>query len=69
LKEKKDGGLQSLQKNYWKLHVLFTSAKLDLDVNEKNRITIKTKNGKYTIGGEPAEDFPGARKKKVICII
>ncbi|MBK8552825.1 MAG: DNA polymerase III subunit beta [Ignavibacteria bacterium] len=40
-----------------------TSAKLDLDVNDKNRVTIKTSNGKYTIGGEPADDFPVPEEK------
>ncbi len=34
-----------------------------MEVNEKNRITIKTKNGKYTNSGEPAEDFPVPEEK------
>lgn len=55
---KKDGRVAIPAKRLLDISRTLTSAKLDLDVNEKNRITIKTKNGKYTIGGEPAEDFP-----------
>ncbi|MDQ3020195.1 MAG: DNA polymerase III subunit beta [Bacteroidota bacterium] len=60
---KKDGKVAIPAKKLLEISRTLTSAKLDLDVNEKNRITIKTKNGKYTIGGEPAEDFPSPEEK------
>ena len=31
---------------------------LSMDINDKNRLTIKTKKGKYTMSGEPADEFP-----------
>ena len=31
---------------------------LSMDINEKNRLTIKTKKGKYTMSGEPGDEFP-----------
>jgi DNA polymerase-3 subunit beta len=60
---KKDGRVAIPAKKLLEISRTLTSAKLDLDVNEKNRITIKTSNGKYTIGGEPAEDFPVPEEK------
>lgn len=60
---KKDGKVAIPAKKLLEISRTLTSAKLDLEVSEKNRITIKTKNGKYTIGGEPAEDFPVPEEK------
>lgn len=60
---KKDGRVAIPAKKLLEISRTLTSANLDLDVNEKNRVTIKTKNGKYTIGGEPAEDFPVPEEK------
>lgn len=60
---KKDGRVAIPAKKLLDISRTLTSAKLDLEVNDKNRITIKTKNGKYTIGGEPAEDFPSPEEK------
>ncbi len=60
---KKDGRVAIPAKKLLEISRTLTSAKLDLEVNDKNRITIKTKNGKYSIGGEPAEDFPSPEEK------
>ncbi|MEO8664205.1 MAG: DNA polymerase III subunit beta [Ignavibacteria bacterium] len=60
---KKDGRVAIPAKKLLEISRTLTGAKLDVEVNEKNRITIKTKNGKYTIGGEPAEDFPVPEEK------
>ncbi|MEO8209380.1 MAG: DNA polymerase III subunit beta [bacterium] len=59
-----DGKVAIPAKKLLEISRTLTFAKLELDVNEKNRITIKTKNGKYTIGGEPAEDFPSPEEKE-----
>ncbi|MDZ4711633.1 MAG: DNA polymerase III subunit beta [bacterium] len=61
---KKDGRVAIPAKKLLEISRTLTAAKLDVEVNEKNRITIKTKNGKYTIGGEPAEDFPVPEEKE-----
>lgn len=55
---KKDGKVAIPAKKLLEISRTLTSATLTVEVNEKNRVTIKTKNGKYTIGGEPSEDFP-----------
>ncbi len=60
---KKDGRVAIPAKRLLDISRTLTSAKLDLDVNDKNRVTIKTFNGKYTIGGEPADDFPVPEEK------
>ncbi|MEP7145401.1 MAG: DNA polymerase III subunit beta [bacterium] len=60
---KKNGRVAIPAKKLLEISRTLTGAKLDLEVNEKNRVTIKTKNGKYTIGGEPAEDFPVPEEK------
>lgn len=60
---KKDGKVAIPAKKLLEISRTLTSAKLDLDVNDKNRVTIKTSNGKYTIGGEPADDFPVPEEK------
>ncbi|MCB0725875.1 MAG: DNA polymerase III subunit beta [Ignavibacteria bacterium] len=63
VKGEKDGKVAIPAKKLLEISRTLTSAKLDFSVNEKNRITIKTKNGKYTIGGEPAEEFPVPEEK------
>jgi len=60
---KKDGKVAIPAKKLLEISRTLTSATLTVEVNEKNRITIKTTNGKYTIGGEPAEDFPTPEEK------
>lgn len=60
---KKDGKVAIPAKKLLEISRTLPSTKLDIDVNDKNRITIKTKNGKYTIGGEPADDFPVPEEK------
>ncbi len=37
---------------------MYEKRKIKIDVNEKNKITINTKNGKYSFFGEPVDDFP-----------
>ena len=60
---KTDGKVAIPAKRLLDISRTLTSASLTLEVNEKNRISIKTTNGKYTIGGEPAEDFPVPEEK------
>jgi len=60
---KKDGNVAIPAKKLLEISRTLSSASLTVEVNEKNRITIKTTNGKYTIGGEPAEDFPTPEEK------
>lgn len=60
---KKDGRVAIPAKKLLEISRTLASAQMDLEVNEKNRITIKTKNGKYIIGGEPPEDFPSPEEK------
>ncbi len=60
---KKDGKVAIPAKKLLEISRTLPSTNLDIDVNDKNRITIKTKNGKYTIGGEPADDFPVPEEK------
>jgi DNA polymerase-3 subunit beta len=43
-----------------------TSHKLTIDANDKNKITLKTKNGKYTLPGESPEDFPTPEEKEEV---
>ena len=63
VKGKNDGKVAIPAKKLLEISRTLTSATLDFDVNEKNRVTIKTKNGKYTIGGEPSEEFPVPEEK------
>jgi len=37
---------------------MYDKRKIKIDVNEKNKVTITSKNGKYTLFGEPVDDFP-----------
>jgi DNA polymerase-3 subunit beta len=60
---KRDGKVAIPAKKLLDISRTLATSKLDLDVNDKNRITIKTANGKYMIGGEPAEDFPLPEEK------
>jgi DNA polymerase-3 subunit beta len=60
---KKDGKVAIPAKKLLEISRTLASTQLDIDVNDKNRITIKTKNGKYTIGGEPSDDFPVPEEK------
>ncbi|MBK6536233.1 MAG: DNA polymerase III subunit beta [Ignavibacteria bacterium] len=60
---KKDGKVAIPAKRLLDISRTLTTASLTLDVNDKNRISIKTTNGKYSIGGEPAEDFPVPEEK------
>jgi len=60
---KKDGKVAIPAKKLLEISRTLPSTKLDIDVTDKNRITIKTKNGKYTIGGEPSDDFPVPEEK------
>lgn len=60
---KKDGRVAIPARRLLDISRTLTSASLSVEVNDKNRITIKTSNGKYTIGGEPAEDFPSPEEK------
>lgn len=55
---KRDGRVAIPAKKLLEISRTLTSQSLAIDVNDKNRVTIKTSNGKYTIGGEPADDFP-----------
>lgn len=61
---KKDGRVAIPAKKLLEISRTLTSASLNVEMNEKNRITIKTSNGRYTIGGEPAEDFPMPEEKE-----
>ena len=60
---KKDGKVAIPAKKLLEISRTLPSTKLDIDVTDKNRITIKTKNGKYTIGGEPSDGFPVPEEK------
>jgi DNA polymerase-3 subunit beta len=61
---KADGKVAIPAKRLLDISRTLSSASLTVDVNEKNRISIKTTNGKYSLGGEPAEDFPVPEEKK-----
>jgi DNA polymerase III subunit beta len=37
---------------------MYDKRKIKIDVNEKNKVTITSKNGKYALFGEPVDDFP-----------
>jgi DNA polymerase III subunit beta len=37
---------------------MYEKRKIKIDVNEKNKVTITSKNGKYALFGEPVDDFP-----------
>lgn len=63
VKGKNDGKVAIPAKKLLEISRTLTTTTLDFDVNEKNRVTIKTKNGKYTIGGEPSEEFPVPEEK------
>jgi len=60
---KKDGKVAIPARRLLDISRTLTSASLSVEANDKNRITIKTTNGKYTIGGEPSEDFPVPEEK------
>lgn len=60
---KKDGKVAIPAKKLLEISRTLTSSTLSVEVNEKNRITIKTSNGKFTIGGEPSDDFPVPEEK------
>ncbi|HMS63809.1 MAG TPA: DNA polymerase III subunit beta [Ignavibacteria bacterium] len=60
---KKDGKVAIPAKRLLDISRTLSSASLTVEVNEKNRISIKTTNGKYSLGGEPAEDFPVPEEK------
>lgn len=36
----------------------YEKRKIKIDINEKNKVTITSKNGKYSLFGEPVDDFP-----------
>lgn len=60
----RDGSVAVPAKRLLDITRTLTSEKLDFDVNEKNRITIKSKRGKFTLGGEPSDEFPLPEEKK-----
>jgi DNA polymerase-3 subunit beta len=60
---KQDGKVAIPAKRLLDISRTLTTASLTVEVNEKNRVSIKTKNGKYSLGGEPAEDFPVPEEK------
>ncbi|MBS1517041.1 MAG: DNA polymerase III subunit beta [Bacteroidetes bacterium] len=64
VKGSSDGSVAVPAKRLLDITRTLTSEKLDIDVNEKNRVTIKTKRGKYTLGGEPADEFPVPEEKE-----
>ncbi|MBK8981793.1 MAG: DNA polymerase III subunit beta [Ignavibacteria bacterium] len=59
-----DGSVAVPAKRLLDITRTLTTEKLDFDVNEKNRITIKSKRGKFTLGGEPSDEFPLPEEKK-----
>ncbi len=54
----KDGSAAIPAKKLFDVSKTLPSTELSFEVNEKNRVTIKTKKGKYTMSGEPADEFP-----------
>ncbi len=59
----RDGSVAVPAKRLLDITRTLTSEKLDFDVNDKNRITIKSKRGKFTLGGEPSDEFPLPEEK------
>ncbi|MBL7128035.1 MAG: DNA polymerase III subunit beta [Ignavibacteria bacterium] len=59
-----DGKVAIPAKRLLEISRTLTSADISVDVNEKNKLTLKTKNGKYSLSGEPPEDFPTPEEKE-----
>ena len=59
-----DGKVAIPAKRLLEISRALTSANISVDVNEKNKLTLKTKNGKYSLSGEPPEDFPTPEEKE-----
>jgi len=59
-----DGKVAIPAKRLLEISRTLTSANISVDVNEKNKLTLKTKNGKYSLSGEPPEDFPTPEEKE-----
>ena len=59
-----DGKVAIPAKRLLEISRTLTSADISVDVNEKNKLTLKTKNGKYSLSGEPTEDFPTPEEKE-----
>jgi DNA polymerase-3 subunit beta len=55
---KADGKAAIPAKKLFDVSRTLPSDDLSFEVNDKNRLTIKTKKGKYTMSGEPPDDFP-----------
>lgn len=55
---KTDGKAAIPAKKLFDIAKSLTPDELTMDINDKNRLTIKTKRGKYTMSGEPADEFP-----------
>jgi DNA polymerase-3 subunit beta len=58
-----DGKVAIPAKRLLEISRTLTSTNINIDVNEKNKLTLKTKNGKYSLSGEPPEDFPTPEEK------
>ncbi len=59
-----DGKVAIPAKRLLEISRTLTSANISVDVNDKNKFTLKTKNGKYSLSGEPPEDFPTPEEKE-----
>jgi DNA polymerase III subunit beta len=60
---KEDGRIAIPAKKIIEIARTLEDKSLSIEANEKNRITIKTPNGKYTVTGESADDFPSPEEK------
>ena len=58
-----DGKVAIPAKRLLEISRTLTTANINVDVNEKNKLTLKTKNGRYSLSGEPPEDFPVPEEK------
>jgi DNA polymerase-3 subunit beta len=55
---KSDGMAAIPAKKLFDVSKTLPADELAIDINDKNRLTIKTKKGKYTMSGEPADEYP-----------
>jgi DNA polymerase-3 subunit beta len=60
---KEDGKIAIPAKKIIEIARTLEDKNLTIESNEKNRITIKTPNGKYVVTGESADDFPSPEEK------
>jgi DNA polymerase-3 subunit beta len=55
---------EAIDNLYIKFEEFSKHNKISVIANEKNKITVKTKKGKYTLSGESTEEFPAPEEKE-----